>query len=183
MLGAQPLRQLADDVVVGPALGERLEDRLVDLDRGVRAGLVDVGMLEEHGGRQDDVGHARRVGQELLVHGDEQVVAREAPVHLAEVGRDAHRVGVLDQQRVDRPAAGERVGLADQDRADPRLVEQADRRIAGVQALDQSSCPSGRGRPNCRAHRRPACCQAPVTTGRQEAACMAAAPLRERVKP
>ena len=113
----------------------------MDLDRGVRAGLVDVVVLEEHGGRQDDVGHGRGVGQELLVHGDEQIGPREAAVHLAELGGDAHRVGVLDQQRVDRAAALQRLGLAGQDRADPRLVQRADRRIAGVQALDHRLVP------------------------------------------
>ena len=124
VLGTQPLRassQMTKWLVRHSANG--VEERLVDLDRRVRARLVDVGMLEEHGGRQDDVGHAGRVGQELLVHRHEQVVPREAAVHLAEVGGDAHRVGVLDQQRVDRPAAGQRLGLARQDRADLRLVE------------------------------------------------------------
>ena len=99
-------------------------------------GLVDVGMLEEHGGRQDDVGHPRRVGHELLVHADEQVVAREAAVHLAEVGGDAHRVGVLDQQRRDRRPVAEVAAVAGEDRADPGLVEQADGRV------DAASSPS-----------------------------------------
>jgi hypothetical protein len=48
-------------------------------------------MLEEHGGRQYDVGEPRRVGHELLVHRHEQVVPGEAAVHLAEVGCYAHR--------------------------------------------------------------------------------------------
>ena len=63
----------------------------------VAAALVDVVVLEEHGRRQHDVGHLRRLGHELLVHADEQVLAREAGLHLALLGRDLHRVGVLDE--------------------------------------------------------------------------------------
>ena len=84
---------------------------------------------------------AGRVGHELLVHRHEQIVPGEAAVHLTEVGCYAHRVGVLDQQRMDGAAAGQGVGLTGEDRADPRLVELADAGITGVQALDRRHVP------------------------------------------
>ena len=45
---------------------------------GVAAGGVDIVMLEEGRGRQHDIGHLRRIGHELLMHADEEIVAREA---------------------------------------------------------------------------------------------------------
>ena len=75
--------------MVAPALGIGLEQLARDLDPGVAGGLVDVVVLEEHGRRQDDVGHPRGLGQELLVHADEQVVPGEARVHLASSGATA----------------------------------------------------------------------------------------------
>ena len=139
--GAEPPRQLADHVMVGPALGVGLEQLARDLDAGVAGRLVDVVVLEEHGRRQHDVGHLRGLGHELLVHADEQVVAREALVHLVELRRDAHRVGVLDQQRRDRRAVAEVLAVADQDRPDPRLIEHADRRVEHIEPFDDGLVP------------------------------------------
>ena len=108
-----------------------------DLEMHLAARGIEVVVLEEHGGRQHDVGQLRRVGHELLVDADEQVVAQRSPARtLAAFGSDRHRVGVLDQHRVDRRPAAERVTLADQDRADPRLVELADG------GIDRASSPS-----------------------------------------
>ena len=95
--------------------------------------VIEVVVLDEHGGRQHDVGDFRGVGHELLVHADEQIVAREAALDHLLVGRDRHRIGVLDQQRRDRAAALQRFLVAGQDRADARLVEHADRRVAQVE--------------------------------------------------
>ena len=68
------------------------------------AALIDVVVLEKHGRRQDDVGHDRGLGHELLVHADEQIVARKAALDPFLVGGDRDRVGVLDQERGDRRA-------------------------------------------------------------------------------
>jgi hypothetical protein len=67
--------QRAYDLVVGPALARRLDQLRPQHDVLVAAALVEVVVLEEHGGGQHDVGHPRGLGHELLVHGDEQVVA------------------------------------------------------------------------------------------------------------
>ena len=51
------------------------------LDVLVAAALVEVVVLHEHRRGQHDVGHQGRLGHELLVHADEQVLAGEAPLH------------------------------------------------------------------------------------------------------
>jgi hypothetical protein len=48
------------------------------------------------------------------VHADEQVVAREAAPHLLLIGGDGERIGVLDQHRLDRSAAFQRLRFAGQ---------------------------------------------------------------------
>ncbi len=100
----------------------------------------------------------------------------------AAVGRDVGGVGVLHQHRRDRRAAGQRVRLAAQHRADARLVHDARRGIDQVEAvrLGEIEAPVVQVQEEGAAA---LCCQAPVIAGRQVTACMAAAPLRERVKP
>ena len=141
MLGADALGQRADDVVVGAAFARHLDQLRAQQDVLVAAALVDVVVLQEHGGRQHHVGHLRRRRHELLVHGDEQVLAREAGLHLALLGRHLHRVHVLDEERRDRRAVLDVVGVAGQHRADARLVEHAHLRVGDVEALDQRLVP------------------------------------------
>ena len=71
------------------------------------------------------------------MHADEQVLARKAAPHLLLIGRDHHRIGVLDQHRLDRAAALQRLGLAGQHGADARLIEPPHASIARVEPLDQ----------------------------------------------
>ena len=69
--------------------------------------------------------------------------AREAACTLRELGGDAHRVGVLDQQGRHGWAVAEVGAVAGEDRADPRLVEQPDRVLSlAVQALDHRLVPA-----------------------------------------
>ena len=137
MLGAETFCQGAKDVVVRAALADRLDDLPGDLQKSVAAGDIDVVMFEERRCRQDDVGHRRRLGQELFVDADEQIVAHEAVPHGIAVGANHDRVGVLDEQRFDRRAVAEIGFVAVQDRADARLIEQAGRFVARIEALDQ----------------------------------------------
>ncbi len=60
-------------------------------------GLVKVIVLHEHGGGEHHVGIPSRVGQELLVDGEEEILARETPVHPVGVGSDHGGIGVLDE--------------------------------------------------------------------------------------
>lgn len=80
-------------------------------------------MFEEHGGRQHDIGHIGRLGHELLMHGDEKIVAQETLLYQPLFGRDIDGIGVLDKQCRHRAAVAQRIGIARQHGADLRLVE------------------------------------------------------------
>lgn len=126
MVRSQPPRQFAQDPVIGLRLGQRLDHRPRDVEEAGAAGLVEIVVLEEGRRRQDDVGHRRRLGQELLVDAGEEILAQEAGTDLRRIRRDHHRVGVLDEERRHRRPVAERIPVAGQDRADARLVEDAD---------------------------------------------------------
>ena len=141
VVGAEPSREFANHEMVGPRLGHRLDQPRPRRDVLVAAALVYVVVFDEGGGGQHDVGVGRRVGHELLVDAQEQVVAREAAVHQRRFRRHHRRVGVLHQHRHDRRAAGKRRAVAGEDRADPRHVEHPHRGIAHVEPLDQRLVP------------------------------------------
>ena len=105
MLGAEPAGERAEDIVVRAAFVGRIDRLRRELEKLMRACGVDVVVLEEHRRGQNDIGKARGVGHELLVHADKQILAREPSPHLLLVGRDHQRIGVLDQHRLDRAAA------------------------------------------------------------------------------
>ena len=133
---AEPVGQRREDLVIGAALARRLDQLRPEENVLMAAALVDVVVLEKHRRRQHDVGNRRRLGHHLLVDADEEVLAGEAALDLRLLGRDRHRVGVLDQHRRHRRAAEQRLFLAAEDRADPRLVELAHLRVGDVEALD-----------------------------------------------
>ncbi len=137
MLGAEPLGQLADHEVILARLAGRFDQLAGDLEGGVAAGGVEVVVLEEGGGGQHHVGEGRGLGHELLVHAGEQILARQAGVHLVQLGADHRRVGVLHQQRRHRRPALQRLRVAGEDRPQARLVELADRAIDHVEPFDQ----------------------------------------------
>ena len=138
MRDAEPGGKAVDHVVIGAALARRVDQLQPQPDVLVAAAGVEIVVLQKHRRRQDDVGGARRLGHELLVHGDEQVLALKAAADLVLIGRDRGRVGALHEQRLDRRAALERVGLAAEDRADARLIERAGFRIAELGAFEQA---------------------------------------------
>ena len=91
---------------------------------------VDVVVLQEHGGRQDDVGNRRSLGHHLLVHADEKVLAAEATLTFDWSGAtDIGLVFWIEHRRHRRPAE-QGLRFAAKDRADARLVEEPDRGIA-----------------------------------------------------
>ena len=101
------------------------------------AAHIDVVMLQEGRRRQHDVGVARGVGHELLVHGEEQVVALEALAYLDRFRRDRRRIDVLHDDGGDRRAVPKVARIAGQDRADARHVEQPHRAVLRIEPLDQ----------------------------------------------
>ena len=137
MAGAQALGERADDEMIGSRLGIRLDHLARDLQVRVAARDIDVVVLEEGRRRQHDVGHGGGLGQELLVHAQEEIVARHAGPHLRRLGRNHHGIGVLDQHRRDRRAVAEIAPVAREDRPDARLVEDAHAAVAHVEALDE----------------------------------------------
>ncbi len=63
------------------------------------------------------------------MHDGEQIFTSKTLPHQPLLGRDRHRVGVLNQQRLDGRAIAQRRRITGKDAADLRLIELADRRI------------------------------------------------------
>ena len=59
-------------------------------------GEVEVGVLEEGGRREQDIGVIGGVGLELFEHYGEQIVAAQALEHQVLIGRDGGGVRVVD---------------------------------------------------------------------------------------
>ena len=135
---AEPLGQLLDDEMVGAHIVGRVDELRPEQDVALPAAAIDVVVFEEHRRRQDEIGHLRRVGHELFVDAGEEVVARKALAHQPLLGRDVHRVGVLDQHGRHGHPARQRLGIAGQDAADLRLVKMAHRRVAIFVPLDDA---------------------------------------------
>ena len=114
-------------LVVGAALAGRIDQLGADRNMLMAAAVIEIVVLHEHGRRQHDVGHLGRLGHELLVHHHEQVFAGKALAHQRLLRRHRHRIGVLDQHRLDRRAVLQRHGIAGQDAPDPGLVEHSGR--------------------------------------------------------
>ena len=127
--------------MVGATFPGRIDDPGAKEDVLVATGLVEIVVLQEHGGRQHHVGDLGGLGHELLVYAGEEIRPGEAGVYAGEIGRDAHGVGVLYQHGRYGWSAAQGVGVAREYGADARLVEDARRWIARVQALDQGLVP------------------------------------------
>ena len=136
MFGADLPSESSDHLVVRPAALGRLEHLRRELQVLVPPGGVKVIMFQEHGRRQDDIGVARGVGHELLVNASEQVIARKPAAYFLLVRSDSQRIGVLDQHCSHRRAAFQRLRVASQHRADARLVQSTNARIADIQTLN-----------------------------------------------
>ena len=135
--GAEPPPELAHHEAVGARLPARLDQLGAVGDVRVAEAVVQVVVLDEHGGGQQDVGEAGGRRHELLLHGEEQVLPAEPAQHLGRIRRHRRRVGVLHQHGLDRRPAAQRLGLAHQHRADARLVEDAHGGVEHVQAVQQ----------------------------------------------
>ena len=112
MVGAEAAQQVVDHLEVRAALARRLDQLGAVEHAGVAATAVVVVVLEEHGGGQHDVGHFRRVGQELLMNDCEQILASETGPRQALLGGNINGVGVLDEQCLNGAAALQGLGIA-----------------------------------------------------------------------
>ncbi|OWK24136.1 hypothetical protein AJ87_26200 [Rhizobium yanglingense] len=104
---AEALCELLDDKKVGAHRRRRFDEFRAEQDMVLAAGAVDVVMLDEHRGGNDDIGHFRRLGHELLVYGHEEIAPRKAALHKALLRRNVHRIGVLNKHGGDRSAMAE----------------------------------------------------------------------------
>jgi len=96
---AKAALELADDEMVFTRFARCIDELSRDLKRGVPGGCVKIIELQKARSRQHDVGKRGRLGDELFVHAEEQIFAREALVHLVKIRADHRRVGVLHQHR------------------------------------------------------------------------------------
>ena len=96
----------------GLRLAERRDRGLVEQRVGVAVGSVHVEVLELRRRRQHVVGVVGGVGEEVLEHDREEVLAREAARDLRRVGRDRDRVAVVDDERLDLRPEARAVGAA-----------------------------------------------------------------------
>jgi len=136
MHGLEAAAKTLQHLVVGPAFTGRLDQLGADRNVLVAAAVIEIVMLHEHRRRQHDIRHQGGLGHELLMHRHEQVLARKTLPHQRLLRRHRHRIGVLDQHRLDRTSATKCLGIAGQDTPDPGLIEHPRGVIDRVVALD-----------------------------------------------
>src|SRR5205085_11188174 len=93
---AHALGKLAENIDIGFGFAGGREDGPRELEVIMAVGEVDIGVLEEGGGRQKEVGIIGGVGLELLEHYSEQVVAAQAFEDRVLIGRDGRGIGIVD---------------------------------------------------------------------------------------
>ena len=94
---------------------------------------LNVSVLEECGGGENEVGVVGGVGKEEIVDHGEEIGTRESADHGVAVGGDRAGVGVVDEERVDgRAAAVFRIAFRASSQLSERLAEGAHVHDAGV---------------------------------------------------
>src|SRR6516162_3119554 len=83
---------------------------------------VNIIVLKKSGCWQHHIRHECRLGHELLVHTDKEIVTRESPLDLALIGRNRNWIGVLDNERMNGTAALQPITLTRQDGTNTRLI-------------------------------------------------------------
>ena len=69
------------------------------------AAAINIVVFKKRRGRKHYVRHLSSLRHELLVDADKEIVAEEASFHFGLVGRNRNWICVLDNERVNRPAA------------------------------------------------------------------------------
>jgi hypothetical protein len=93
-------------------------------------------VLDKHRGGQDEIGHLGSLCHELLVHDGKKIFSFKALAGETMVGGNDHRVGVLDQQRLDRCTCFQSIDVSGEDGADAAHIEFAHIRLAQRRAGD-----------------------------------------------
>src|SRR6185437_14532070 len=123
MDGVEPPRQPLQHLVIRTALAGWLDQFGPDGDVLMATTVVKIIMLHEDGGRKHDIRHLRGFGHELLMNDHEQVFTRKALAYQRLLRRNRHRIGVLDQHRLDRATSVQRLRIASQNAPDLGLIE------------------------------------------------------------
>ena len=99
---AEPVREVAEHPVVGSRLTDRRRNRLRRVKHHRAVAHREVVVLEEARRGQHQVRVAGGVGQNLVEHDREQILAFEAAPHEFLVRQRGERVRVVDEQHLDR---------------------------------------------------------------------------------
>src|SRR5215510_1666925 len=137
VVSAKAFGEGANHFVIVAAFTRRLDQFGPENEILVPASAINIVVLEEGRRRKNHICHQSRLRHELLMTADEQILAGKAFLDLALIGRDRDRIGVLDDQRLNGTTTLQRLSLAGQNPADPRLIKHAHRAVTNVEALDQ----------------------------------------------
>ena len=96
-------RDRAEGVDVAPRLGRRPHGPARVMEDAVAVAAEDVGLLDESSGGQHDVGELGRLGEEELVHDEEEIVSREARADAARVRHGHGRVVAPHERSSETP--------------------------------------------------------------------------------
>ena len=121
--------QVAEDLGVAARLAFGGDGRAVQQHVGVAVAAMDVPVLQLRGGGQHVVGVVGGVGQEMLQHHGEQVLARKAGGHLGRLRGHGHGVAVVDHHGLDLRAEL-RIAGVQQHVADGAHVQRARAAVA-----------------------------------------------------
>ena len=105
MFCAEALGEGADYVVVVAAFARRLNQFGTQDEVLVTATAIDIVVLKKCCRRKHHIRHLRGLRHELLVDTDEEIIASKTLLHLGLVRRNGNRIGVLDNERVNRTTA------------------------------------------------------------------------------
>ena len=123
---AHALRQRLRDMEVRTGLARRFDRLLAPLHPVGAVGAVEIVGLEIVRGRQHDVGVARGVGHERVVHDGEQVLAHQTLLHLVDLGAGHDRIVGRHEQRAEG-----RVLHVEELFAEAQVIDHARRRGPG----------------------------------------------------
>src|SRR5690242_3555156 len=137
MLGAKPLRETADHLMIVAAFTRWFDQFRSKNEILVPATAVDIIVLEKRSCGQYDVRDVRRLRHKLLMHAHEQVFTCKSAFHQRLIRTDGYRICVLDDHRGDRRTAMQCLILAGQNCSDAGLVEHPYRPVPDVKPFDQ----------------------------------------------
>src|SRR5512132_3756645 len=96
VVGPKAFGERANHFVIVAAFTRRLDQFGPENEILVPASAINIVVLEEGRRRKYHICHLSRLGHELLMNADEQILAGKAFLDLVLIWRNRHRIGVLD---------------------------------------------------------------------------------------